>query len=157
MGREGGLPDEALMELVIVLIFFVPILLLGAGLEWMARQEPRGAVITFLMGDWDDDLERGSDGDDAQLANAPVSPLGLGYDSADSTSGTLPQGPLAGSVFVAGDTHDMAGQQTGYTDLGGLGHEAVSLEMFGRPFDGGARNDTRSERRATTNVFDQHP
>ena len=109
------------------------------------------------MGDWDDDLERGSDGDDAQLADAPVSLLGLGYDSADSTSGTFPQGPLPGSVLVAGDAHVMAGPQTNHTDLGGLGHEAVSLEMFGRPFDGGAGNDTRSERRATTNVFDQHP
>lgn len=146
------------MELAIVLIFFVPMLLIGAGLEWMARQEPRGAVIKFLMGGWDD-LELESDGDDAQLADPPVPRSVHGHERADPTSVTFPQGPVAGGALVADHAHDTAGHQTSHTYLGGHGQEAVSPEMFGGLLDGGAGNDTQSEGMALaanpgSNLFD---
>ncbi len=137
--------QEALFELTVLLVvFFVPMLLLGAGLEWLARRKPTWAGIKFYVSDWED-LELGSDGNDAQLAD-PLAPWTIPtHKSADSTPVAFPLGPEAGGVRVAGHAHDTAGQQTSGAYLGGHGHEAASLEMFGHLLVGGAGNDTRSE------------
>ena len=151
--------EEALMELAVVLgVFSVPMHLLGAGLEWLARRKPTWAGIKFYVSDWDD-LEFGPDGDDAQLA-APLAPWPVsGHESTDSTSLTFPRRPVFGGVFVAGHAHDTAGHQASHTYLGGQGHEAASLEMFGHLFDGGAGNDSVFEAIALaadpgSNLFD---
>lgn len=132
--------DEAPAVLVVVLILFVPVLLIGAGLELLAALQPRWAGIKLYVSDWDE-LERGSAGDASQLADPRLPRFVHDHESADSTSVTSPQHPVSDGVRRWPRARHLASDP----DLRGNGHEAVSLEMFGRLFDGGAGNETRSE------------